>query len=70
MAITDDIISAVRESPGLTAMEITLNIFGRRYPHANVVRLQCRLLVEAGRLKRRGKGLQGKEFTYYLARAG
>jgi len=26
MAITDDIISAVRESPGLTAMEITLNM--------------------------------------------
>jgi len=69
MAITDDIISEVRENPGLTAMEITLNIFGRRYPHANVVRLQCRLLVDAGRLKRRGKGGPYDPFTHHLPRA-
>jgi hypothetical protein len=30
MAIADNIISEVRKKPGLTAMEIAVNIFGRR----------------------------------------
>jgi len=50
-------------------MEITLNIFGRRHPYAQIVRYHCRRLVDAGRIKRRGKGRQHKPFTYYLPRA-
>ena len=69
MAIADDIINELRKRPGLTAVEITLNLFGRRHPYAGSVRYYCRQLVDEGRLKRRGKGLQGKAFTYYLPRA-
>jgi hypothetical protein len=66
MALADDIISVLRKKPGLTAMEITLTIFGRRYPHAYLVRYRCRQLVDAGRLERRGKGGQDDPFTYCL----
>ena len=68
MVIADDIISAVRENPGLTAMEIALNIFGRRLYYRPVYQA-CRRLVDAGRLKRRGSGVEGDPFTYYLPRA-
>jgi hypothetical protein len=66
MAIADDIMSELRKTPGLTAMEITLHIFGCRHPYAQTVRYHCRRLVDAGCIKRRGKGLQRKPFTYYL----
>jgi hypothetical protein len=59
----------LRKKPGLTAMEITLNLFGRRHPYANCVRIECTRLVDAGRLKRHGKGYLPKPFTYYLPRA-
>ena len=68
MVIADDIISVVRENPGLTAMEIALNRFGRRLYYRPVYQA-CRRLVDAGRLKRRGSGVEGNPFTYYLPRA-
>ena len=42
MALADDIINVVRKEPGLTAMEIGVNIFGRRYPYYAKVNLECR----------------------------
>jgi hypothetical protein len=69
MALADDIINELRKTPGLTAVEIAMNLFGRRYPYVQAVRNHCRQLVDAGRLKRRGEGLQSNPFTYYLPRA-
>jgi len=69
MALADDIISELRKKPGLTVAEITLHLFGRRYPYANAVRLQCTRLVDAGRLERRGRGGTRHPITYYLPRA-
>jgi hypothetical protein len=37
MALVDDIINEVRKEPGLTAMEIAVNIFGQRYPYTQRV---------------------------------
>ena len=67
MSMVDDIVNEVRQNPGLTAMEITLNIFGRRHPYMQRVNQSCRRLVDAGRLERRGKGKPGNPFTYYIA---
>jgi hypothetical protein len=69
MTLADDIINEVRKNPGLTAVEIAVNLFGRRHPYAGAIRYQCQLLVDAGRLKRRGKGGSPDPFTYYLPRA-
>ena len=66
MALVDDIINVVRKEPGLTAMEIAVNIFGRRHPYTQWVNIRCRDLVDADRLERRGKGGPGDPFTYYL----
>ena len=68
MTIADDIMSELRQNPGLTALAITVNIFGRRHPYNRKVNDECRRLVEAGRLERRGNGRQGDPFTYYLPR--
>jgi hypothetical protein len=68
MTIADDIMNELRRNPGLTVAEITLNIFGRRNPYKQKVSKECRRLVEAGRLERRGNGRQGDPFTYYLPR--
>jgi hypothetical protein len=67
MAIADDIMNEVRKRSGLTAMEIAVNIFGRRQYYKPVYQ-ECRRLVEAGRLERRGKGGPVDPFTYYLPR--
>jgi len=69
MALIDDIISVVRKEPGLTAMEIAVNIFGRRHPYTQRVNAGCRDLVDADRLERRGKGGPRDPFTYHLPRA-
>ena len=66
--LVDDIINELRKRSGLTAMEIAVNIFGRRHPYTSQVNRTCRLLVEAGRLERRGEGRQRKPFTYHLPR--
>jgi hypothetical protein len=68
MTIADDIMTELRQNPGLTVMAITVNIFGRRHPYNWKVNDECRRLVEAGRLERRGNGRQGDPFTYYLLR--
>jgi hypothetical protein len=70
MSMVDDIINEVRQNPGLTAIEITLNIFGRRHQYKQIVNQACRRLVDAGRLERRGKGKPGKPFTYHIACKG
>jgi hypothetical protein len=69
ITLADDIVNEVRKRPGQTALEITVNIFGRRHPHKQRVNEQCLRLVEAGRLERRGKGGSVDPFTYYLPRA-
>jgi hypothetical protein len=46
-------------------MEIAVNIFGRRQ-YYKPVHQECRRLVEAGRLLRRGEGGQDDPFTYHL----
>jgi hypothetical protein len=66
MSMSDDIIDAVRQNSGLTAMEITVQVFGRRHPYKQRVNHECRGLVEAGKLQRCGKGGPGKPFTYFL----
>jgi hypothetical protein len=66
MTLSDDIIDELGHRPGLTAMEIAVNIFGRRHPFTQKVKNACRLLVKTGRLERRGKGGQSDPFTYYL----
>jgi hypothetical protein len=65
MKLADDIINELHKRSGLTAMEIAVNIFGRRSRY-NAVHRACRGLVDAGRLVRRGKGRQADPFTYYL----
>ena len=67
MALPDDIINELRKQPGLTGMEITVNILGRRQ-YFHVVHRECRRLVDAGHLKRRGKGGPRDPFTYHLPR--
>ena len=69
MALVDDIINVVCKEPGLTAMEIAVNIFGRRHPYTQRVNHRCRDLVDADRLERRGKGGPRDPFTYHLSRA-
>ena len=69
LTTADEVINEVRQHSGLTAMEITLNIFGRRHPYKQSVNGVCRRLVEAGHLERRGKGGPGDPFTYYLPSA-
>jgi hypothetical protein len=66
MALGDDIIDELHKGSGLTAMEIAVNIFGRRHPYYRQVHQECRRLVDAGDLERRGEGGQGDPFTYYL----
>jgi hypothetical protein len=68
MTLGDDIIDELRKRSGLTAMEITVNIFGRRSRY-NAVHRTCRGLVDAGHLIKRGEGGQDDPFTYYLPRA-
>jgi hypothetical protein len=68
MTLADDIMNELRKRSGLTAMEIAVNIFGRRQ-YYRLVRQECRRLVDAGHLVRRGKGGQDDPFTYYLPRA-
>jgi hypothetical protein len=68
MTLADDIMNELRQKPGLTAMEIAVNIFGSRQYYRKVYQ-ECRRLVHAGRLVRRGKGRQDDPFTYYLPRA-
>jgi hypothetical protein len=70
LTIADEIINEVRQHSGLTAMEITLNIFGRRHPYKQRVNGVCRRLVEAGHLERRRKGGPDNPFTYYLPGKG
>jgi hypothetical protein len=65
MTLADDIISELHKRSGLTAMEIAVNIFGRRQYYRKVYQ-ECRRLVDAGNLERRGKGVQVDPFTYYL----
>jgi hypothetical protein len=65
MAIADDIINELRKKPGMTAVKIAVNIFGRRQYYPKVYR-ECRRLVDAGRIERRGKGGQDDPFTYCL----
>jgi len=66
MTIADKIITALRQHSGLSAVEIAVNIFGRRHPYTQRINHACRRLVDAGRLERRGKGGPGDPFTYYL----
>jgi len=68
MTLAYDIINKLRQKDGLNAMEITVAIFGRRYPYYKKVNQECRRLVDAGDLERRGKGVQDDPFTYYLPR--
>jgi hypothetical protein len=68
MTLADDIMNELRKRPGLTAMEIAVNIFGRRQYYRKVYQ-ECQRLVYAGRLVRRGKGRQDDPFTYCLPRA-
>ena len=68
MTLADDIINELRQNSGLTVAEITLNIFGRRYPYKQKVSRECQRLVQADRLERRGNGGQGDPFTYYMPR--
>ena len=68
MTLADDIMNELRQKPGLTAMEIAVNIFGSRQYYRKVYQ-ECRRLVHAGRLVRRGKGRQDDPFTYYLPRS-
>jgi hypothetical protein len=65
MTLADDIMNELRKRSGLTAMEIAVSIFGRRQYYKPVYQ-ECRRLVEAGRLLRRGEGGQDDPFTYYL----
>jgi len=46
----------------------TMNIFGRRQ-YRQVVNYECRRLVKAGRLERRGKEGNGDPFTYHVPKA-
>jgi hypothetical protein len=66
MTLADNVMNELRKRPGLTAMEITVAIFGRRHPYYRKVHQECRRLVNAGDLERRGKGAQNDPFTYYL----
>jgi hypothetical protein len=67
MTLAHDIINELRKKSGLTTMEIAVNIFGRRQYYRPVYQ-ECRRLVVAGHLERRGGGVQGDPFTYYLPR--
>jgi hypothetical protein len=67
MSMADDIMGEVAKNPGLTVREITVNIFRRRQPFQQMVRQECRHLVDAGRLERRGRGGYGDPFKYYIA---
>jgi hypothetical protein len=69
MPIADKIMNLLRRRPGLTAIEIAVNIFGRRHPYKQRVNHACRRLIDEGRLERRGKGGPGDPLTYYLSRA-
>jgi hypothetical protein len=63
MTVADDILDEVHRQSGLTATEIAVRVYGRR-SYQQKVSQNCRRLVEAGRLERRGKGGQGDPFTY------
>ncbi len=67
MTIADEIINELRQHSGLTALEIAVNIFGRRHPYQQRVNHACRF--DGGRLERRGKGGPGDPFIYYLPAA-
>jgi hypothetical protein len=65
MTVADDVLDEVHRESGLTAVEITIRVYGRR-ANLQTVNKNCRDLVEAGLLKRRGKGRAGHPFTYHL----
>jgi hypothetical protein len=56
MTIADKIMNVLRQHAGLTAIDIAVNVFGRRHPYKQRVNHACRRLVDEGRLERRGKG--------------
>jgi hypothetical protein len=41
MSMADDIIGELDENPGLTVIDITVNIFGRRNPYKQRVNNEC-----------------------------
>jgi len=64
MTVADDILDEVHRKSGLTATEIAVRVYGRR-SYLQKVSQNCRRLVEAGCLERRGKGGQRDPFTYH-----
>ena len=69
MSTKDDIELLVARKPGLTEIEIATELFGGD-AYQQKVNSQCRLLINEGRVERRGRGGNGDPFTYYPTRAG
>ena len=57
----------IRESPGLTATAIAQALFGHD-GYSQRVNAECRSLVFAGRVERRGGGGPADPFTYHPCR--
>lgn len=63
--MTEEVYEVVRDKSGLTEAQIARMIFGRdAYPQQ--VNRACRILVDTGRLERRGRGTSGYPYTYFL----
>jgi hypothetical protein len=63
-ALVDNIESAIRDNPGLTARQIDTMLFGDM-GQSERVRGICRILWQLGRTERRGTGRPQDPFKYY-----
>ena len=68
MTIADDIVALVERKHRLrlTEEDIADMLFGQNHAYQQRVNADCRLLVDAGRLVRHGKGGPATPYTYGL----
>jgi hypothetical protein len=68
MTIADDIIALIARKGrrlNLTEEDIAEMLFGQKNAYQQRINSDCRMLVDQGRLVRRGKGGSGDPFTYH-----
>jgi hypothetical protein len=68
MTVADDILALVQRKQhrlNLTEEDIAEMLFGQNNGYQQRVNSDCRLLVDAGKLERRGKGGPADPFTYH-----